>query len=115
MRAIPKKLLIHEATVYQEAKTGSGWDGTTLEMIGRLSHVRIEPSSRIVRDKNNREQQLAATLFFDCKNSQNTVRDLKEDLVVDFQGQKHRIVSVEPLYDGRKLHHYEIGMVRYAG
>ena len=39
---------------------------------------------------------------------------MKEDLIVDFQGQKHRIVSVEPLYDENKLHHYEIGMVRYA-
>lgn len=114
MKAIPKKLLIHAATVYQETKTGSGWNGTTLELTGQLTHVRIEPSSRVVRDKNNREQQLAATLFFDCRNSQNTAGDLKEDLIVDFQGQKHRIVSVEPLYDENKLHHYEIGMVRYA-
>ena len=64
MRAIPKKLLIHTAAVYQETKTGSGWNGATLERIGQLMHVRIEPSSRVVRDKNNREQQLAATLFF---------------------------------------------------
>ena len=115
MMAIPKKLLIHSAAVYQEAKTGSGWNGATMKLIGQLTHVRIEPSSRVVRDKNNREQQLAATLFFDCKNSQNTAGALKEDLIVDFQGQKHRIVSVEPLYDENKLHHYEIGMVRYAG
>ena len=114
MRAIPKKLLIHTAAVYQDTKTGSGWNGATLERIGQLMHVRIEPSSRVVRDKNNREQQLAATLFFDCRNSQNTAGDLKEDLIVDFQGQKHRIVSVEPLCDENKLHHYEIGMVRYA-
>lgn len=115
MRAIPKKLLTHSADVYQESKTGSGWDGAALEMIGRLAHVHMEPSSKVVRDKNNCEQQLAATLFFDCRNSQSTAGELKEDLIVDFQGQKHRVVSVEPLYDGRKLHHYEIGMVRYAG
>ena len=115
MRAIPKKLLIHAATVYQESKTGSGWSGTALELIGQLTHVRIEPSSRVVRDKNNREIQLAATLFYDCKNSQSTAGDLKEDLIIDFQGSMHRIVSVDPLYDARQLHHYEIGMVRYAG
>lgn len=114
MKAIPRMMLIHSATVYQETKTGSGWNGTTLELIGQLTHVRIEPSSQVVRDKNNREQQLAATLFFDCRNSQSTAGDLKEDLIVDFQGQKHRIVSVEPLYDEKRLHHYEIGMVRYA-
>lgn len=115
MMAIPKKLLIHSAAVYQEAKTGSGWNGATMKLIGQLTHVRIEPSSRVVRDKNNREQQLAATLFFDCKNSRNTANELQEDLIADFGGDKYRIVSVEPLYDRRRLHHYELGMVRYAG
>ena len=36
------------------------------------------------------------------------------DQVVDFNGQKHQIKTVEPLYDNSKLHHYEIGMVRYG-
>lgn len=114
MKPIPKKLLIHSADVYEETKDGKGWDGTELKQIGTLSTIRIEPSSKIVRDKNNLEIQLAATLFFDCKHSRNTSGKLEEDLIIDFQGLKHRIVSIEPLYDERKLHHYEIGMVRYA-
>lgn len=36
------------------------------------------------------------------------------DQVVDFNGQKHQIKTVETLYDNLKLHHYEIGMVRYG-
>ena len=114
MKAIPKKLLIHSAAVYQETKTGAGWNGKELELTGQFTHIRIEPSSQVIRDKNNREQQLSATIFFDCKNSQSTAGDPKEDLILDFQGDKYRIVSVEPLYDGKRLHHYEIGMVRYA-
>ena len=39
---------------------------------------------------------------------------LKLDQLVDFNGQKHQIKTVEPLYDNSKLHHYEIGMVRYG-
>ena len=39
MRAIPKKLLIHTAAVYQETKTGSGWNGATLERIRSEEHT----------------------------------------------------------------------------
>ena len=56
MLAIPKKLLIHTAAVYQETKTGSGWNGATLERIGQLMHVRIEPSSRVDRKTSCRER-----------------------------------------------------------
>lgn len=113
MRAILKSLLIHSAEVYREGKT-KDWDGKKLESVGKLSYIRIEPSSRVVRDKNNMEIQLAATLFYCCRNSQNTSGELREDQVLDFQNDKYRIVFVEPLYDGRKLHHYEVGLVRYA-
>lgn len=114
MMAIPRGMLIHSMDVYREEKS-SDWSGKRLTLLGGLYHVRVEPSSRVVRDKNNKEIQLAATLFFDCKNSRNTANELQEDLIADFGGDKYRIVSVEPLYDRRRLHHYELGMVRYAG
>lgn len=79
-----------------------------------LKYVRIEPSSRIVRDKNNAEIQLVATLFYDCKNSRPRGVQFTEDDIIIFNGQKHRIVSVEPLYDERRRHHYEMGLVKYA-
>lgn len=112
MRAIPKSLLIHNARLLQEVP--GEWGTKELQRIEELEYVRIEPSSKIVRDKNNAEQQLSATLFFDCKNSSPRGLEFKEDQIVDFNGLKHRIVAIEPLYDNRKLHHYEIGMVRYA-
>ena len=113
MRPIPKSMLIHSVEIFEE-KAGD-WGPSDLQSLGMLEPVRIEPSSRVVRDKNNMEVQLAATLFFDCKNSAGNTDDLKEDRIIDFQGDRYRIISVEPLYGRQKLHHYEIGMVRYAG
>lgn len=114
MRAIPKKLLIHDVTAYQEKST-KDWDSKALEEVGSISRVRIEPSSRIVRDKNNAEVQLAAALIIDCRNSDSYTDTFKEDLIIGFQNDLYKVVSVEPLYDERRLHHYELGMVRYAG
>lgn len=113
MRAIPKKLLIHDAVLKREKK--NEWGSGALETVTELSRIRIEPSSRITRDKNNVEYQLAAILFFDCKNSQPMNQKFREDGIIDFHGSLYRIISVEPLYDERKLHHYEMGMIRYAG
>lgn len=113
MRPIPKVLLIHTVT-QAKVKGNEGWGDESLTDQQELRYVRVEPSSRVIRDKNNAEVQLAATLFFDCKNSRPVGTAFSEDQVIDFQGQKYRIVSVEPLTDRRKLHHYEIGMVKYA-
>lgn len=114
MRPIPKSLLIHEAVLHK-AQDGAGfWDEKGLDSGVELSFVRMEPSSKIVRDKNNAEVQLAATLFYDCKNSRPKGIAFAVDDVVIFNGQKHKIQVVEPLYDGRKLHHYELGLIKYA-
>lgn len=113
MRPIPKSVLIHSAGIYAETK--GDWGASGLKKLGDYKLIRIEPSSKIVRDKNNKELQLSALLFFDCKNSQGDTGILKEDNIVDFQGDKYRIVSVDPLTERKRLHHYEAGMVKYAG
>lgn len=76
--------------------------------------MRMEPSSKVVRDKSGVEIQLAATLFYDCRNSRPQEISFAVDDIVTFNGQKHRIVLVEPLYDGDRLHHYELGLIAYA-
>ena len=101
MRPIPKRLLIHTATLYQRVNVDKWGKG---ELNG----------GQIIRDKNNAEVQLAATLFYDCRNSRPSDVSFEVDQVVDFNGQKHQIKTVETLYDNSKLHHYEIGMVRYG-
>lgn len=112
MQAIPKKLLIHEATRYTEEK--DRWGNGTPSEEQRLKYVRVEPSSKVVRDKNNAEVQLAATLFYDCRNSRPRGLTWKTDDVIAINGDKYRVQTVEPLYDEKRLHHYEIGMVRYG-
>ena len=114
MRPIPKMLLIHNATL-QKATENDRWGNATLSDEVELLKVRFEPSGKVVRDKNNQEIQLAATLIYDCVNSRPRNFSFEVDQIVSFNGQLHQIVSVEPLYDERKLHHYEMGLVCYAG
>ncbi len=113
MRPIPRALLIHEA-ILKRPKIVDRWGSTEYEEDVSLQRVRIEPSFKVIRDKNNQEIQLAALLFFDCRNSRPARQTFRLDDVVIFNGQQHRVQVVEPLYDGRHLHHYEIGMVRHA-
>lgn len=113
MRPIPKKLLIHTVTLHKKISTDK-WGNEKLDAGQALSNVRMEPSKQIIRDKNNAEVQLAATLFYDCRNSRPSDVSFEVDQIIDFNGQKYQIKTVEPLYDNSKLHHYEIGMVRYG-
>ena len=68
MRPISKKLLIHTVTLYKKISIDK-WGSEKLDTGQTLSNIRIEPSKQIIRDKNNAEVQLAATLFYDCRNS----------------------------------------------
>lgn len=114
MRPIPKSLLIHEAMLHKLVDGGSRWDENELDTGKKLSFVRMESSSKVIRDKNNAEVQLAATLFYDCKNSKPRGVVFKVYDVIIFNGEKHKIQVVEPLYDDRKLHHYELGLIKHA-
>lgn len=90
------------------------WGNTELVDEQTLTHVRLEPSSKVVRDKSGVEIQLAAALFYDCRNSRPQGVEFATDDIITFNDQKHRLVLVEPLYDGEKLHHYELGLIAYA-
>lgn len=111
MRPIPKKLLIHSVSLAR-AESEDRWGNSVGGIDLKLTKIRVEPSSKVIRDKNNAEVQLAAVLFFDCKNSGPLDYAPKVDDVIDFNGQKHRVQIIEPLYDGEKLHHYELGLLK---
>ena len=116
MRPIPKKLLIHTVKLHKRINEDA-WGKGQLDAGVELSSVRMEPSSQIVRDKNNAELRLSAVLFFDCRNSEPRGMKFNSDNVDDiviFNGEKHMIKAVEPLYDERKLHHYELGLIKGA-
>ena len=113
MRPIPKSLLIHTAQL-QGIVGKNSWGKETVTDPVDLKYIRLEPSTKYIRDKQNNEIQLAAVLFYDCHNSQPKNQEFHADQVFSIHGEKYRVQLVEPLYDGRKLHHYEIGLVRHV-
>lgn len=113
MKPIPKKLLIH--TVQMQAVSESdAWGKEALSDPVKLRYVRMEPSTKYVKDKEHNEIQLAATLFYDCHNSRPRGQTFSDGQAISFNGERYRIQLVEPLYDGRRLHHYELGLIRNA-
>lgn len=113
MRPIPKALLIHAAQLQGVAEKDS-WGKETLTDPVNLKYIRLEPSTKYVRDKQNNEIQLAAVMIYDCYNSRPKGQEFHSEQVFSVNGEKYRVQLVEPLYDGRRLHHYEIGLVRHA-
>lgn len=119
---IPKRLLIHSAeliTDFSPDKWGKPSESETVQ----LEHVRIEPSAKYVIGGNGETVQLAAVLFFDCRNSSpaDVTFALKDDTVndrtvvlqkVSFGGRLYTVQTVEPLYaDRNRIHHYEVGLI----
>lgn len=113
MKSIPKSLLPHTVTLHKRDEEDR-WGKETLDTGKKVRFVRLEPSTQIIRDKNSVEIQLSAILFYDCKNSNPAdIAFSVEDIIV-FNGVRHQIKVVEPLYDKKRLHHYELGLIRYA-
>lgn len=113
MRPIPKKILIHSAVLRRKVSEDR-FGNETLDEGSKLHLIRVEPSSKIVRDKNGAELQLAAVLFYDCRNSQPRNVTFLEDDILAFQDLKYQVKTIDSLYDERRLHHYELGLIRYA-
>lgn len=109
MKPIPKKLLIHSATL--KNVTFDDWQNETFTTAAELTSIRIEPSSKLVTDKQNRQITLAAIMFYDCRNSSPEAVEFHHGQRVEFNGTLYRIELIEALYDGEKLHHYELGLI----
>lgn len=107
MKPIPRSLLIHSAKLY-EARENS-WQEQELIELAQLTHVRVEPASKMIITSDNRSVTLTATLFYDCRNSLPTV-EFKPGYIVEFDGKRYRVETVEVLYDKQKLHHLEVGL-----
>lgn len=119
---IPKKLLIHSAELITDFSPDKWGTPQKSEMV-QLEHVRIEPSAKYVIGGNGETVQLAAVLFFDCRNSSpaDVTFTLKSDTVngrtvvlqkVSFGGRLYTVQTVEPLYaDRNRIHHYEVGLI----
>jgi len=111
-QAIPKKLLIHSATLYSAGAKGLFTDSAD-SWLATLKRVRIEPYNRVVVTADNTDVQLASLMFVDTRNSE-MIPDVAFSVgqVVVWNGIKYLVETVEPLYDDSALHHYEIGLSR---
>ena len=109
MLAIPKNLLIHSAVL--QSVTEDKWQSETTENIAELKKVRIDPSSKLVTSKDNRQVNLSAVLFFDLRNSRPMNILFEHGQKILFGGNIYTIETIEKLYDDKKLHHYELGLI----
>ena len=83
MRPIPRSLLIHSAVLYEEQE--NSWQEKELIGLAKLSHIRVEPASKMIITADNRSVTLSATLFYDCRNSVPGV-EFKPGYIVEFDG-----------------------------
>lgn len=117
MKAIPKKLLIHNAELINEY--GDEW-AVTKRISAPLEHVWIEASHSNIFDVKSQQITLSAVLFFDCKNSECDISFALEGEEiggrtllaqrVQWNGRTYTVKTIEPIYDDRRLHHYEVGL-----
>lgn len=107
MKPIPKNLLIHSACAVELSERVE-WNEPTEEKRTELSRLRIEPSSTIRISKSNQQVQLAAVLFYDCRNSRPKDFDFSRADKIEFEGEQYNIVSIQRHYDNKKLHHVEV-------
>lgn len=120
MRPMPKKMLIHCAVLVTEYAPDLWGNASELNAVP-LDRVRIEGSHRTVMTKDRQQITLSAVLFFDCTNSSSPIPFLLEgethdskivkNQFVEWNGKRYAVQSVEPLYDEKKIHHYEVGLV----
>lgn len=107
---MPKALLIHSAKLL-EVSTENTWQSEETAEIATLKNIRIEPLSKLVTAKDNTQVTLTAVLFYDCKNSRPSGVSFKQGQKIIFNSIEYIVETIELLYDGQKLHHYELGLI----
>ena len=109
VKPIPRRLLIHSATLSDVSM--DAFQSESLATVAELQHIRIEPSTKQITTKDNRQVNLSAVLFYCCKNSRPRGVVFLPGQRVTFGGAVFRAETIEPIYDDAKLHHYELGLV----
>ena len=77
---------------------------------------------QVLTDSKSQTVTLSANLFFDCVNSSCAVPFYLEgdkdgdgktvkNQFVEWNGRRYGVKTIEPIYDNKKLHHYEVGLI----
>jgi len=105
---IPVSILIHTATLQTAALDRD--QNRTYAPVAALSRIRVEPSSKQVIGSDGTQKQISGVLFFDVRNSKPAGTAFVVGQYVLWNGNEYRVETVDPQYDTRKLHHYEVGL-----
>jgi hypothetical protein len=107
---IPRWMLIHSATQHYGTPAKDTWGNKTWPSSRALTRVRIEPTTKLIRTKDNREIKLSAIMFFDCRNSgPDGVAFALGDQIQRPGGATYTVAGgIEPLYDATRAHHWEV-------
>lgn len=118
LRPIPFKILRSTATV----KVCSGTDLYQNQEYTEytVNHVHLQPTERIVKTKDNTDQQLSSVLFVDVRHSSpalnwaallHDAHALGGDMRVVVRGIEYTVATADGLRDDTdRLHHWEIGL-----
>ena len=109
MRPIPKSRLPHSATLHN-VTTDAYQAETDSAAVASLTNVRFEPTSKVVKTKDNTDLQLAAVMFYDMRSSSPRNQAFSIGQAVKFGTSRFKIELIDQLYDARHLHHLEIGL-----
>ena len=109
MRPIPRAMLTHTATLMRVQPDAYGAE--TLTPLATLTRVRVEPSATMTLTRDNTRVQLSALLLYDACHSQPREVTFALGQRVVFEGKPYRVITVEPMRDGRGIHHIEVGLL----
>ena len=109
MRPIQLSLLIHSATLRHPIALDA-WQNVVYTDT-ELKHIRIEPCKKVSHKKDSTEVTLSSVLFFDCVNSRPRSVSFEVGDKLIFDGAEYTVLTAKALYDGCKLHHYEVVLV----
>ena len=119
LRPIPSRILRSTATV--KVCTGTDMYQNQVYADYTVRHVHLQPTERIVKTKENTDQQLSGILFVDVRHSSpaldwrallQTAHDNGGDMRVIVRGVEYTVMHADGLRDDTdRLHHWEIGVV----
>lgn len=108
MKPIPVRLLIHGATLSTVETDENLKEYDKLKAV--LLQVRFEPLNRVVVRSDNTDVQCSARLFVDAVNTRPVGVEIHEGESVLWEDRRYIVQQVYPMYDARKLHHWEVDL-----
>lgn len=102
MRAIPSTMLIHECV--RKIPLSSDLWGRESFSEQPLKRVRFE----FTREAGAHGEIISALLFYDEQNSRGRKGDFTAGEKIEYGGRKFTVSKAKPLYDGLRLHHWEL-------